>query len=283
MMNNKTYFLFFILLFFAGSLAAQTIINDKSYVSGTWKKSGSPYIVEGEAIVPIGKTLKIKPGVVVQFKTGENRDYSESSFDAGFLRVNGTLIAKGKAKKMILFTRKGMLGKWGVIQINDRTNESVLLYCKVEHSHYIRNIVEGDNATGAISVYKSSPEISNCVLVNNFWVGINCKENSTPLIKNNTIAGNKYGIECNTGSSPKVVNTIIWRNETAFYLNGGSTPKLSYSLVNENPAKYGLADDGTNLVGENPLFADEQNGDYKLKKNSPCKGKASDGGNIGAF
>jgi hypothetical protein len=36
-------------------------------------KKGSPYIINGEAIVPSGKTLEIKPGVVVRFKTGESR------------------------------------------------------------------------------------------------------------------------------------------------------------------------------------------------------------------
>ena len=76
-----------ILLIIAGlviclSMDAQTIIKDKEYVSGKWKKSKSPYIIEGEAKIAEGKTLKIKPGVVVKFRTGDGRDYPDS--DVGF-------------------------------------------------------------------------------------------------------------------------------------------------------------------------------------------------------
>jgi len=282
-MKRKEIYLFFILFFISANFFAQTIIKDKSYVVGTWKKSGSPYIIEGEAIVPIGKTLKIKPGVVVEFKTGDSREYSDGNSDIGFLRVLGTITAKGKANSLITFTRKGSMGNWGIVQVADKTNKSELTYCKIEYSHYIRGIVDGDNATGAISVYKCSPIISNCLIVNNFWVGINCKEGSNPKLTNNTIVGNKYGIECNTGSNPEVLNCILWKNETAFYINGDSSPKVSYSMIGENPAKYGLEDDGTNLINQNPLFSNELQGDYSLKSKSPCfkagKGKV----NIGAL
>ena len=56
------------LLIFSQFVFAQTTISDGEEVSGTWNMSGSPYVVEGEAIVPIGATLTIKPGVVVKFK-----------------------------------------------------------------------------------------------------------------------------------------------------------------------------------------------------------------------
>ena len=281
-MNYKYLSFLLIALIFGSNINAQTIIKDKEYVSGTWKKSGSPYIIEGEAVVAVGKTLKIKAGVIVQFKTGDGRDYPESAFDVAFLRVNGTLIAKGKAKKNIVFTRKGSSGSWGVIQIADKTQNSIMSYCKVEYSGFIRTIVSNDNATGAISVYMSSPKISNCIITNS-WAGINCKQGSSPLVKNNTIVSNKYGIECNTESSPKILNCIVWKNETAFYMNGGSVPSISYTLIDDNPAKYGIADDGTNLIGQNPLFKDYTRDDFTLKKNSPCKGKSNDKGNIGVF
>ena len=198
------------------------------------------------------------------------------------MRVNGTLIAKGNTKKNILFTREGSYGYWGVIQIADKTHSSVLSYCKIEYSAFVKNIVRGDNATGAISAYKSNPEISNCLIIYG-WVGINCKQGASPLIKNNTIVGNRYGIECNTESKPKISNSIIWNNKIAFYMNGGSVPTISYTLIDDNPAKYGVEDNGTNLIKQNPLFNDYTRGDYTLKKTSPCKGKANDKGNIGAF
>ncbi len=262
---------------------AQTIIKNREYVSGTWKKSGSPYIIEGEAIVEIGKTLKIKPGVVVKFKTGtDQRDYPASDFSIGFLRINGTLIAKGKKGSEITFTRKESYGNWGVIQIADKTNSSVLSYCKIEYSYYIRSIVSDDNATGAVSCYKSSPTISNCIITNS-WSGINCKQNSAPTIKNNTITENEYGIECNTNSSPNIENTIIWNNSNSFFFNGESMPSFSHCLIQENPAKFGIADNGTNIIGSNPYFVDAPQGNFNLRKDSPAKGKAKDKGNIGAL
>ncbi|RLD73484.1 MAG: hypothetical protein DRJ07_20765 [Bacteroidetes bacterium] len=262
------------------SVDAQTIIKDKDNVSGIWKKSKSPYIIKGEAIVPEGKTLEIKPGVVVKFKTGEGRDYPKTT--VGFLRVKGTLIAEGKEKKMITFTRDGSSGNWGVIQIHSESKNSIILYCKFEYAKFIRNIVSSDNATGALSLYDSYAEITNCIFVNG-WVGINCKKGAYPLVKNNTIAGNQYGLECNTGSKPEVLNCILWNNKTTFFNNGESLPTLSNSLIGENPAKYGLEDNGTNLIGRNPKFKSEQKGDYNLKSDSPCIGKGKDGSNMGAF
>jgi len=267
-------------LLFGLSVNAQTIINDKDYVSGVWKKSKSPYIIRGEAIIAEGKSLKIKPGVMVKFKTGDERDYPGS--DVGFLRVKGTLIAEGNENKMIIFTREGEFGNWGVIQIDSRSKDSKLRYCKIEHSMFIRTIVADDNATGAVSVYNSYIEISNCLFVNG-WVGVNCKKNADPLMKNNIFANNQYGLECNSASSPTLLNCIIWNNKTALYVNGESKPMMSYSLINENPAKYGVADDGTNLIGLDPKFSSEENGDYTLSSGSPCKGKGKNGVDIGAY
>lgn len=262
------------------NMDAQTIIKDKEYVSGKWKKSKSPYIIEGEAKIAESKTLKIKPGVVVKFKTGDGRDYPNTN--VGFLRVNGTLIAEGTAENMIKFTREGEYGNWGVVQFDSKSKNSLMKYCKLEYAKFIRSIVPDDNATGAVSVYKGYAEITNCLFVNG-WVGINCKKGAYPLVKNNTIVGNQYGLECNSGSNPEVVNCILWNNEITFYNNSGSQPKLSYSLIEENPAKYGLADDGTNIIGRDPMFVSESSGNYKLKSDSPCKGKGKGGSNMGAF
>ena len=147
---------------------------------------------------------------------------------------------------------------------------------------YVRSIIPGDNATGAVSLYESYAEITNCLFLNG-WVGVNCKGGAYPLVKNNTITGNQFGLECNSGSSPVVINCILWNNKKTFYNNGGSQPKLSYSLIEENPAKYGLEDNGTNLIGRNPKFKSEQKADFRLKPDSPCNGKGKGGSDIGAL
>jgi len=273
-----------LLLFISTSILAQTTISDGEEVSGTWSKSGSPYIIEGEAIVPRGKTLKIKPGVEVKFKVGDDRDYRVNDdlnpyFNVGFLRVEGTLIAKGKKNKMITFTHNSQSGYWGnVVFVNSRDNE--LKYCHFEFSYYIRSVVPDDNATGAVSFINSSGTVENCLFVKNGWTAINCKQNSNPQVTNCTVTNNNYGIECNSKSVPKISNTIIWKNKTQdFYVNGSSMPHLTHSLLTDYGMPDGVINDGKNIYGKNPKL----DSNYKPKKDSPCKKAGSNKKNIGAF
>jgi len=251
----------------------QTKIKNKQEVFGTWDKSGSPYIVEGEAIVPKGKTLTIKPGVIVQFKTGEDRyDRLESelnpNFNVGFLRVQGNIIAKGKKKKQIQFTSYGM-GNWGNIFLEESKN-NVFKYCVISNSFYMRLVTETDNATGALSFYDSNGIVEFCTLAYNGWTAINCKLASSPSLKNLTIVGNNYGIECNTASCPEIENVIMWDNKTAFYLNNNSKPTIKNSCLQDDEFPYEAEDKGGNLTGKDPKFENAQENDFSLRKSSPC-------------
>lgn len=276
-----------LLVFCMQFVSAETIIFDKQKVWGTWNKKGSPYIIQGEAIVPEGKTLTIKAGVEIKFKTSENEEfeYSESSFDAGFLRVNGKIVAKGKKGKPILFTRMGVYGNWGNVLVNTTDKGSSFSYCRFEYGHYIRSVVEDDNATGVLTFLKSTGKVEYCVFAFS-WSGLNCKQGSDPVIDHCTISGNQYGLECNTESQPVVKNTIIYRNETTFYLNSGKKVPFSYSFIHTySIAEEEIDDAGNNIVGDdiNPGFIDVEGGDFRLKKGSSVAGKGEKGSNIGAF
>ncbi|OQA02352.1 MAG: hypothetical protein BWY70_00025 [Bacteroidetes bacterium ADurb.Bin408] len=59
------------------SYSGSSTISNKQEVYGTWTKSKSPYTIQGEAIVPEGKTLTIEPGVTVKFKTGTNKRFRQ--------------------------------------------------------------------------------------------------------------------------------------------------------------------------------------------------------------
>ena len=275
--------LFLLLLIFSQTLMSQTTIEDGKKVSGTWKKSGSPYMIEGEAIVPQGETLTIKPGVVVKFKVGNDRDYRIDGdlnpyFNVGFLRVKGTLIAKGKKKKPILFTHGSKYGYWGNIFFENSKNNH-LKYCQFEYGFYMRMIVEDDNGTGVTSFYNSSGIVENCLYVNNGWTALNCKQNSNPLFKNNTVIKNKYAIECNSKSVPEIINTILWNNGTCLYINGSSRPKISYCLIEDTFMSDDVKNKGNNIFAKDPQLDKK----YKPRKKSPCKKTGKDGENIGAF
>ncbi|MFH0894507.1 MAG: right-handed parallel beta-helix repeat-containing protein [Bacteroidota bacterium] len=262
------------------SAFAQTTISNKEEVSGTWKKSKSPYIIEGEAIIPEGKTLTIKAGVVVKFKTGEGRDYDMDDFNLGFLRVNGKIIAKGKPSKRILFTGNGS-GFWGNIYVNSPDQNHVFENCVVEKAYYIRKVIPTDNGTGAITFNKSTGIVKNCILANNGWTGLNCKNGASPTISNCVIYNNEYGLESNTRSTPTIENTIIWNNGTTFYINGSSAPKIGYCFIGEDKLPEGITDQGGNILGKNPQFEDAMIGNFKLKQESPCRKVGKGGKNIG--
>jgi hypothetical protein len=282
----KNYAIFLILLFSVQGIFAQTYIKNGESVYGKWKKSKSPYIIQGEATVPQGKTLKIKKGVTVKFKTGFTRDYRingviNRSFDVGFLRVEGAINAKGSDSDPILFTRDGSSGSWGNIFVNSNVNGNSFTHCVFEYSHYIRSITPDDNATGSLTFLNSNGEVKYCTFRNNTWTALNFKQGSAPVLENLTIVGNKYGIECNTNSTPKFTNIIMWNNETAFYINGNANPSVSYSLLQD----YSLSssyDGGNNILAKDPMFMNIFQNDYSLRPGSPCIKSGKSNKNMGA-
>ncbi len=264
------------------NLQSQTYIEDKQKVSGKWDMDGSPYIIKGEAIVPAGEKLVIKPGVVIKFNTSEGRDYGYEDFSAGFLRVNGRLIAKGKPGALIEFTRNDNYGYWGVVLIDSEDGKHKIENCLFHHSYYIRGIVPGDNATAALSLHQATAKISNCLFVDNGWNGINCKKGASPEIDHCTFENNNYDIECNTGSNPIISNCILYNAaEYPFYINGGSRPTITFSLIDAYEIDDDIANGGNNILDKRPLFQNVDNDNYRLLANSPGKGVAKKGKDMG--
>lgn len=267
----------FLMLVFV--VEAQTTIKDGDEVYGSWTVKGSPYIIEGEAIVPEGKTLVIKPGVEVKFKEGTNFDYFiddeyNAGFNVGFLRVKGTIIAKGSKSKMIKFGGISGFGNWGVVLMVNSTG-NVFEYCHFKRSHFIRSVTYNDNATGAITFIKSDGIVENCI-VENSWSGINFKQGSSSTVRNCVIYNNEYGLEANSKSKPTVVNTIVWKNKNAFYTNPGATLNISYCLLQEDDEEK-ITNNGNNIVGKDPKFGSK----FKIEKDSPCYKTGEKKKNIG--
>jgi len=73
---------------------------------------------------------------------------------------------------------------------------------------------------------------------------------NTPLvIRNNIVALNGYGIRYHTGATPVMSNNDVWGNSVADYSD------LS---------------PGTNDISADPLFVNQNGGDYHLQEGSPC-------------
>lgn len=92
---------FFVLQIYPSLLLAETKVGGPIDKDTVWTASGSPYIVTMHTEVTQGATLRIKPGVIVKF---------QGQF---FLKISGTLIARGTTSKPIVFTSdKKELGAW---------------------------------------------------------------------------------------------------------------------------------------------------------------------------
>ena len=96
-----------------------------------------------------------------------------------------------------------------------------------------------------------------------------------PEIKNNIIAGGEDGI------------FITYRDGALFDTRKSLT---RHNDVCGGGHAYWLDEDGVTFdltgingnISDDPLFKDAQNGDFSLDDDSPCKGKADDGGDMGA-
>jgi len=241
-----------------------TNIPDSSLVSGTWTLANSPYIIEGEAIIDQNDTLLIEPGVEVRFKTGTNFDFNNTSFDAGFIRVNGTLLANGTAGNMITFTRNGTGGNWGIIYFSYQANDnSYLMYCKVEYGNKVMNIRGSSDYYGAISCDNSNPNISNCIISNNNSRGIHCGNSNPLIISNKIISNGVYGIDCYQ-SSPHVINNLIADNLSNGIYCYYSYPQITNNTIVNN-TNYGiyLSSTYSNIIIKNSIFWGQTSSIYK--------------------
>jgi len=290
------------LLIFGKQIFSQTTISDGQKVTGKWTKVKSPYIISGEAIIPAGSTLTIEAGVEVKFKIGTGNIYTlKKEFNLGFLRIAGTLIAEGTSTDKITFTSDGT-GNWGVLLFTGTSVNSSLKYCKIEKASSIINAEDMINFYGALSFYKcsatvqnceitdntvtgiscinvASPSVSNCLIANNLNIGLYCSS-SNPTFENCTVTGNGWqGIYCISTSKPTIKNSIFWNNSKE---NSFGNAKVSYCLIEESVLTSTATDGGNNIFEKDPLFTNASKKDYSIKIGSPCVGKSSSSGNIGA-
>nr|NQU92004.1 right-handed parallel beta-helix repeat-containing protein [Bacteroidota bacterium] len=274
-------------------VVSQTTIPPDSEVHGTWSLSGSPYVLEGEATIPQGKTLTVEPGVEVRFNTEPD----------GYLRVYGKLIAQGTESSEILFTRDGAEGNWGEIHFYDSANDSSLMqYCTIEYANRLfvdhamptfKNILVTNNVSNGISIDNgnpkfinsaitgnggagfyldySNPKIIGCLISNNGADGVHCHANSDPGIINSTIVNNDgtgvYAWQYN--SYPYLKNSILWGNNVSV---GGSAGGVNvyYSLIEEPTMPPRGIDQGNNIFGYAVHFENPSTDIFELLYNSPC-------------
>ncbi len=291
----KTITLLLTFLFCANFIFGQTTIADGENVTGTWTVANSPYLIIGEANIPQNETLTIEAGVEVKFQIGDNFNYQISNFNAGFLRVNGKLVAQGTESDQIKFTRNGSEGNWGLIYFSETSDPtSIIEYCQIEYGKWIENLIaEQAYFYGAVSFYEAEALINNNIITNNAGAGIACYSNANCTITNNDLSYNSYGISCeysipnitdnvasNNGSygisienctEGIVSNNIITENEAAGIECNGSEVTISDNLIDNNSVGgiYCLFGDNSNIV--NNTISNSGRGIYCTSANTTTK------------
>lgn len=241
----------------------QTVISDKSEVSGTWTKANSPYIINGEAIVPASLTLTMEPGVVVKFKTGNNF-YIGNGINVGFLHVKGKLLANGSVNDSIVFTRDASVDNWGAIVFESTSANSALSYCRIEFANTLQNGAYWYSYFYGAITSNSKTTISNCSIINNNTTGIQCASSS--IIKDCKISNNNgNGILFKSYTSTiSAINPVIINNKITLNENSG--------IYDETP--------GTKKLIGNLIVRNKQDGlmisrntDYFVTNTTICKNK----------
>jgi parallel beta-helix repeat protein len=270
---KKLTFLFGIAVLAVNLAFSQTVIPNGTEIFGTWTKAGSPYLVNGKAIVPNGKTLTIEPGVVVKFKTGTNLEYESPTFDVGVLQINeqGRLIAEGTKTDSITFTRDGNIGNWGILYFaggySENPDSSKLSYCKIQYGSKIIRFFNGKtDQTGALTILgKKKISIRNSTISLNKNTGI-LIEWVSPMICNNKIISNgEDGVQLRTDSAPYLCNNFISYNSgKGIYNDGSKTGTYIGNIICFN--KWGIYEQSefyTSYYTNSTIYGNQINGIYK--------------------
>jgi hypothetical protein len=261
----KKIFLIISAMIFSFGIVAQTPVPGGN-VSGTWTEAGSPYLIQGNIIIPNGNTLTIQPGVKIEFQGNYN------------LQVSGRILAVGLDTATILFTASNPETGFNAISFlsTAATNDSSIFdYCRIEHGNnkfptwpdacggaiqsdsfnkirighctFFHNRAEehpagGHPSGGAIALgYGASILIQNSTFENNVsdWGGaIGCYMEANPIIRNNIFKNNLAytyaGAICIADTTSPVITGNQFIENTANGYGGAITliPTSVFTYIN---------------------------------------------------
>lgn len=142
-------------------------------ISGQWNVSGSPYLIEGDLIIPNGETLIIDPGCLIEFQDHYKID------------VRGRLLAIGTEIDSIKFTVADTTGfhlhdvtdgSWDGLHFDSLTavnDSSKIKYAVIEYCKVVGDYFSSYCRGGAIRCYSNFCRliIEKCLFINNYASG----------------------------------------------------------------------------------------------------------------
>ncbi|OFX25474.1 MAG: hypothetical protein A2033_09040 [Bacteroidetes bacterium GWA2_31_9] len=173
--------------------------------------SEGTYKVGGNIYIPVNDTLIINPGVTMLFTQ-----------DVVF-EISGLIFAVGTEDDSIIFSKFDTSNNWNGIDFKpDANNNSILEYCRIEHSK-----------SSGICIENSSPTLSNLIISKNTkgtdFTGLGYHSGggislyySNAIIKNSKIYENSafYGAGIGISGKPILSNLLIYNNN-AIHSGGG--------------------------------------------------------------
>jgi len=242
-------------------VAGEKVISGDINTATTWKKSGSPYIIN--ASVNVTAPLIIEPGVVVKF----TNSIVSGNTSAG-LQIKSTFTAVGSPSEQIIFTSAcdklhgddassacylNMPVDWYSVKIYPETRFSAAIeYAKIFYAYdginygtaypdgnmykslSVKHVEIGYSDGAGIFLRHTQPTLDELVLTQNraglevYAAGID----DTPKIRNSAIFGNSIGVSGDNGSN--VDARYNWWGDP-------SGPHSDYSSLGEpaNPNGHG--------------------------------------------
>lgn len=187
----------------------------------TWTKANSPYTLTGPVAVNKGTTLTIEPVVTV-------------NLNGHYIRVNGTLIAKGNSTNNNIHFNNGSIEFTAVSAVWDSQTGfgSIIENAVINGSLtcYGSPMVSQNTIKGAISVNGGAPIINQNTLSG--WIIVQA---GSPIIsKNILIGGYSFGIGISNGNAIVVDNTISGSFPDAAVAVGGGSPTIERNLISNN-------------------------------------------------
>lgn len=238
--------------------------SSQIYVGGpltadiTFTPDNNPYIVTQDLIVNEGVTLTILPGVVMDFYYGTG------------IISNGTLIAKGKSNRRIIFRPKNPLpypGQWDGITFNN--TKTVLLNQEYQSGSIIAHAHISKASYGVTADLNSSVLVDSCTFERSSF-GVFVADASYNIIRRNTFKNCDFAIFLAGGySNPNNMiysNIIIESSDAGIFINNFPESSCNQSILNNYFSKcsigvhagnYGLHGSGKHVINENVFY---QNG-----------------------
>jgi hypothetical protein len=134
------------------SVFSQTEVSGNQ--SGIWSYTDSPYFVVGDISVPVGTSLTIEPGVIVNFQGNYK------------LNVAGSLQAVGLENDSIVFTTEDIATGWHGIRLLDSQNGSNFAFCRIEYGKTMAGEYP-DQHGGGVMIMNSDAVFTDCTFSNN--------------------------------------------------------------------------------------------------------------------